>query len=91
MEREAVDVINKITGTNIKYEEEEKVVNMCKSWDNSMKKAREAGVQEGRIAGIQEGLSCVKAVFKTYINGKSTSEISRELEMPIEEVEELLG
>ena len=54
-------VINKLTGTNINYEESEEVVNMCRAWDNSMTKAREeghsAGLKEGHSAGLQEGHS----------------------------------
>ena len=90
VEREAVDVINKITGTNIEYEESEEVVNMCKSWDISMKKAREEGLQEGHSAGIREGISTTKAVFKAYISGKSAEEIAKELDMSLEEVEKVL-
>ena len=99
VEREAVDVINKITGTNIEYEESEEVVNMCKSWDISMKKAREeglqeghsAGLKEGHSAGLREGISTTKAVFKAYISGKNAEEIAKELKMPLEEVEEVLA
>ena len=103
VEREAVDVINKLTGTNINYKESEEVVNMCRAWDNSMTKAREeghsvglkeghsAGLQEGHIAGLKEGISTTKAVFKAYISGKNAEEIAKELKMPLEEVEEVLA
>ena len=95
VEREAVDVINKLTGTKINYEESEEVVNMCRAWDNSMTKAREeghsAGLKEGHSAGLKEGISTTKAVFKAYISGKSAEEIAKELKMPLEEVEELLA
>ena len=51
----------KLTGTNIKCEESEEVVNMCRAWDNSMIKAREeghsAGLKEGHSAGLKEGHS----------------------------------
>ena len=110
VEREAVDVINKLTGTNINYEESEEVVNMCRAWDNSMTKAREeghsaglreghsaglqeghsAGLKEGHSAGLKEGISTAKAVFKAYLSGKSAEEIAKELEIPLEEVEEVL-
>ena len=107
VEREAVDVINKLTGTKINYEESEEVVNMCRAWDVPMKKAKEeglreghsaglkeghsAGLQEGHSAGLKEGISTTKAVFKAYISGKSAEEIAKELKMPLEEVEELLA
>ena len=110
VEREAVDVINKLTGTKINYEESEEVVNMCRAWDNSMTKAREeghsaglkeghsaglqeghsAGLKEGHSAGLKEGISTAKAVFKAYLSGKSAEEIAKELEIPLEEVEEVL-
>ncbi|MDD7348299.1 MAG: hypothetical protein PUG66_00370, partial [Clostridiales bacterium] len=83
VEREAIDVINKVTGTNIEYEESEEVVNMCRAWDNSMIKAREEG--------LQEGISTTRAVFKAYISGKNAEEIAKELKMPLEEVEEVLA
>ena len=61
VEREAVDVINKLTGTKINYEESEEVVNMCRAWDNSMTKAREeghrVGLKEGHSTGLKEGHS----------------------------------
>ena len=99
VEREAVDVINKLTGTKIKYEENEEVVNMCRAWDVPMKKAKEEGLREGHIAGLKEGhstglkegISTAKAVFKAYLSGKNTEEIAKELKMPLEEVEELLA
>ena len=95
VEREAIDVINKVTGTNIEYEESEEVVNMCRAWDNSMTKAREeghsAGLKEGHSAGLREGISTTKAVFKAYISGKNAEEIAKELKMPLEEVEEVLA
>ena len=80
----------KLTGTNIKCEESEEVVNMCRAWDNSMTKAREEGLQEGHSAGLREGISTTKAVFKAYISGKNAEEIAKELKMPLEEVEEVL-
>ena len=95
VEREAIDVINKVTGTNIEYEESEEVVNMCRAWDNSMTKAREeghsAGLKEGHSPGLREGISTTKAVFKAYISGKNAEEIAKELKMPLEEVEEVLA
>lgn len=39
----------------------------------------------------EEGISRTKAVFKAYISGKSAAEIAKELDMPLEEVEELLA
>ena len=40
------------TGTDIKYDEKEVVVNMCKGWDDHKK----LGIQEGMKQGIQQGM-----------------------------------
>ena len=39
-------------GTDIKYDEKEEVVNMCKAWDDHKK----LGIQEGMKQGIQQGM-----------------------------------
>ena len=39
------------TGTDIKYDEKEEVVNMCKAWDDHKKR----GIQEGIQQGMQQG------------------------------------
>ena len=39
------------TRTDIKYDEKEDVVNMCKAWDDHKKR----GIQEGMQQGIQQG------------------------------------
>ena len=39
------------TGTDIKYDNKEEVVNMCKAWDDHKKR----GIQEGMQQGIQQG------------------------------------
>ena len=39
------------TGTDIKYDEKEDVVNMCKAWDDHKKR----GIQEGIQQGMQQG------------------------------------
>lgn len=38
--------------TDIKYDEKEEVVNMCKAWDDHKK----LGIQEGMKQGIQQGM-----------------------------------
>ena len=40
------------TGTDIKYDEKEEGVNMCKAWDDHKK----LGIQEGMKQGIQQGM-----------------------------------
>ena len=49
---ETVAAINLFVGTDIKYDEKEEVVNMCKAWDDHKK----LGIQEGMKQGIQQGI-----------------------------------
>ena len=48
---ETIAAINLFAGTDIKYDEKEEVVNMCKAWDDHKK----LGIQEGMKQGIQQG------------------------------------
>ena len=48
---ETVAAINLFVGTDIKYDEKEEVVNMCKAWDDHKK----LGIQEGMQRGMQQG------------------------------------
>ena len=48
---ETVAAINLFVGTDIKYDEKEEVVNMCKAWDDHKK----LGIQEGIQQGLQQG------------------------------------
>ena len=48
---ETVAAINLFVGTDIKYDEKEEVVNMCKAWDDHKKR----GIQEGIQQGLQQG------------------------------------
>ena len=49
---ETIAAINLFVGTDIKYDEKEEVVNMCKAWDDHKK----LGIQEGMKQGIQQGM-----------------------------------
>ena len=46
-------------GTDIKYDEKEEVVNMCKAWDDHKKRGIQEGMQQGRLfeiyLSVQEG------------------------------------
>ena len=55
VEREAVELINMITGANIADNEKEEVVDVCRAWENSLKKAKDEGQREGRLEGVREG------------------------------------
>ena len=43
------------TGTDIKYDEKEEVVNMCKAWDDHKKSGIQEGIQQGMQQGMQQG------------------------------------
>lgn len=49
---ETVAAINLFVGTDIKYDEKEEVVNMCKAWDDHKKRGIQEGMQQGRLFEI---------------------------------------
>ena len=53
---ETVAAINLFVGTDIKYDEKEEVVNMCKAWDDHKKRGIQEGIQQGMQQGIQQGI-----------------------------------
>ena len=57
MEREAVQLLNLVTGAEMEMDEEEEVVNMCKAIQDMRKEERELGQQEGRTQMIQSMLA----------------------------------
>ena len=46
--------------------------------------------KEEREEGLQEGKSLAKQVFKAFLSGKTPEDIAKELDIPLEEVEELV-
>ena len=56
VEKEAVELINLITGSQIAGEEKEEVVDMCRAWENSINNAKNEGRLEGKIKGKIETL-----------------------------------
>lgn len=56
---ETVAAINLFVGTDIKYDEKEEVVNMCKAWDDHKKRGIQEGMQQDRLfeiyLSVQEG------------------------------------
>ena len=56
---ETVAAINLFVGTDIKYDEKEEVVNMCKAGDDHKKRGMQEGMQQGRLfeiyLSVQEG------------------------------------
>ena len=51
VEKEAVELINLITGSKITGEEKEEVVDMCRAWENSINNAMREGMREGELKG----------------------------------------
>lgn len=56
MEREAVQLLNLVTGAEMEMDEEEEVVNMCKAIQDMRKEERELGQQEGKQQVIRNML-----------------------------------
>ena len=46
--------------------------------------------KEEREEGLQEGKLLAKQVFKAFLSGKTPEDIAKELDIPLEEVEELV-
>ena len=57
MEREAVQLLNLVTGAEMEMDEEEEVVNVCKAIQDMRKEERELGQQEGKTQIIQSMLA----------------------------------
>ena len=49
---ETVAAINLFVGTDIKYDEKEEVVNMCKAWDDHKKRGIQEGLKQGRCLEV---------------------------------------
>ena len=54
VEKEAVELINIITGAKFAGDDKEEVVDMCRAWENSMKNAKLDGKLEGKIETLYE-------------------------------------
>ena len=81
VEKEAVELINMITGANIAGNEKDEVVDVCRAWENSLKNAKDEGQREGRIAGQIEA----------YIDCNMTiPEIAKKVSKPEEYVREVV-
>ena len=81
VEKEAVELINMITGVNIAGNEKDEVVDVCRAWENSLKNAKDEGQREGRIAGQIEA----------YIDCNMTiPEIAKKVSKPEEYVREVV-
>ena len=51
---------------------------------------RREGRLEGRMEGKREERTQAKQVFRAFLSGKTPEEIAKELDIPLEEVEDLV-
>lgn len=51
---------------------------------------REEEREEGRLEGKREERTQAKQVFRAFLSGKTPEEIAKELDIPLEEVEDLV-
>ena len=83
---ETVAAINLFVGTDIKYDEKEEVVNMCKAWDDHKK----SGIQEGMQRGMQQG-----RLFEIYLSVQegdySAKRGAEKAEMSLDEFEKAMS
>ena len=75
-----------ITGANIAGNEKEEVVDVCRAWENSLKKAKDEGQREGRLEGVREGE--IHGRREGKIEGKIEGQIEayNDCNMPIAEI-----
>ena len=67
IDRETADLINTVTGSKLKFEEEEKI-DMCRAFDNSMKMAEARGEAKGIAIGKAKGIAIGENKVWTLIN-----------------------
>ena len=62
--------------------------------EEEREEGRLEGIREGRLAGQQEGMQngkkFAKQVFKAFMSGKTPEDIAKEMDIPLEEVEDLV-
>ena len=78
VEKEAVELINLITGSKIIGEEKEEVVDMCRAWENSINNAMREGELKGKIEILYEECNM------------SIHDIARKVSKPEEYVREVI-
>ena len=101
LERRAVDVIQAVTNSGIKYKKGEEVVDVCKAIQEMQMEAEQRGKREGEQIGRREGeqigeqrgelKKAKESAKKLYEMGMATKEIAQVVGYPVEEVEEWLG
>ena len=87
---ETIAAINLFVGTDIKYDEKEEVVNMCKAWDDHKK----LGIQEGMQRGMQQGMQQGR-LFEIYLSVQegdySAKRGAEKAEMSLDEFEKAMS
>ncbi len=95
MDREAAEVINAVTDSKLKFEEEEDTVNMClairQMREESRTEGRLEGQLEGRLEGRQEGelRKMISLVCRKMAKGKNAEVIADDLEEDIGEIKRI--
>ena len=85
VEKEAVELINLITGSKIIDDEKEEEVNMCRAWENSINNAK----SEGRLEGKREGE--IEGKIEAYNDcNMPIAEIAKKVSKPEEYVKEVI-
>lgn len=82
VEKEAVELINLITGSKITGEDKEEVVDTCRAWENSINNAMREGMREGELKGKIE-------ILYEECN-MSIHDIARKVSKPEEYVREVI-
>ena len=86
VEKEAVELINLITGSKIVGDEKEEVVDMCRAWENSINNAKSEGKSEGKIEGRIEGK--IETLYEEC--DMSIPDIAKKVSKPEEYVKEVI-
>ncbi len=96
MEREAVQLLNLVTGAEMEMDEEEEVVNMCKAIQDMRKEERELGQQEGQQKSKQQIIQSMLAhgytldeIMEVVEDGEETGTMCKALEDMRKEEREL--
>ena len=82
------NLINELTGSELKFKESGGNVDMCKGIDDMRRHAEERGklqgIEEGKIQGIEE------SIYKLYCKGIKKEEISNLLDIKLEDIDDII-
>lgn len=67
---ETVNLINVVTGSKIKVEKTEEEVNMCYAFENSMREAKELGIEIGKAEGENKFAKLINFLLKDKRNAE---------------------